>query len=173
LGFVRRKALWNRKAGPFIDIIELQLSKAGDAITVNLGVLHMEVFGQCWNSEPPTFADATAATVSARVGRLIDGKDVWWETAEPALPEKVTRAIETFVLPFLANMHSLKAMEKFLEESEVLNHDYPLPIITLALVKHTTGDREAACQVLADLNRKTTSAWQARVSDVRHRLGCA
>ena len=78
IGFVRHKDVWNRKLGTFIDVIDIQTSKAGDTITINCGVLNSEVsklfFGAPLAS---TSVDEPSCTVRARVGQLIDDKDLW------------------------------------------------------------------------------------------------
>lgn len=35
LGFSRQKATWNRRAGSIVDVIDIQVSEAGDAFTIN------------------------------------------------------------------------------------------------------------------------------------------
>ena len=55
LGFVRQKMTWNRTLGPFVDVVDLQLSKTGDAVTVNAGVLRPSVHKACWGADAPLF----------------------------------------------------------------------------------------------------------------------
>lgn len=45
-GCRRHKQTWNRRAGGLVDVIDLQVSKAGDTMTANLGVLDLEVFSR-------------------------------------------------------------------------------------------------------------------------------
>ena len=76
------------------------------------------------------------------------------------------------VVPFLDEMHSSSAMERFLTDSGAVKQNYPPPIISLALLKERAGDLEAACRLLSDLSAKTTGAWQKRVDKMAERLNC-
>jgi hypothetical protein len=42
LGFVRHNATWNRRSAQFVDVIDLQVSKSPDSVTMNAGVLHSD-----------------------------------------------------------------------------------------------------------------------------------
>jgi hypothetical protein len=173
LGFARQKAIWNRNVGSFIDVIDVQTSKAGDAITINAGVLRPDVHTKCWGTEPPAFIEEPSCTVRARVGQLIDGKDVWWRLSDRKTLDDVAAKITAYVLPFLDRMHSLDAMEQFLANAQVMKQKYPPPIIYLAILKCERGDRTGACALLADLHKRTVGAWQARISQVTERLACS
>ncbi len=39
LGFTRQKTAWNRRSGYVVEVIDVQISKAGDTATINAGVL--------------------------------------------------------------------------------------------------------------------------------------
>jgi hypothetical protein len=172
LGFTRHKALWNRKASSFVDVIDVQTSKAGDTITINAGVLQPEVHIKCWGTEPPAVIEVPSCTVRVRVGQLLDNKDLWWRLNDDGFVDDVTNKITAHVLPFLERMHSFDSMEEFLTRAQVTRQKYPLPIIYLALLKNQQGDRTAACELLSELRRKTVGAWQSRISEVARRLGC-
>jgi hypothetical protein len=172
IGFARRKSIWNRRAGPFIDVIELQGSKPGDAITVSAGVVDIDVFRQCWATEPPALVDSASSTINVRVGQLIDGKDLWWMVTQQDVAEDIRTKVTEFILPFLDRMRSPEAMEQFLNHAKVVNQDYPLPVITLALLKHKNGDQKGACEILTNLGKRTVGAWLGRIGEVVARLGC-
>ena len=44
LGFARRNMTWNRRTGDFIDIIDFQVSKFAELVTMNARVLHAGVY---------------------------------------------------------------------------------------------------------------------------------
>src|SRR5947208_3321359 len=106
LGFTRRKTTWNRKSGSFIEVIDVQTSKAGDAITINAGVLHPDVHRKCWATEPPVIVEEPSCTVRARVGQLLDGRDLWLRLDDPRTLNEVIEKLNAPVLPFLERMHS-------------------------------------------------------------------
>jgi len=172
LGFFRHKATWNRSSEPFVDVIEIQKSKSGDTVTVNAGVLHPGVHKQCWGTELPAIIQEPECIVRARIGHLVEGKDIWWQLNDPATLNEIPEKLITYVLPFLARMHSLGAMEQFLTAAHVIRQKYPPPIVYLAILKSELDDKPGACALLADLRRQTTAAWLPRVRDVIKRLKC-
>jgi len=172
VGFVRRKARWNRRVDVFVDVIDLQISKDGDTITVNAGVLDTVVHVTLWGGATPAFVDETLCTVRARIGALIDDKDKWWELGARRSADDIADEVSARVLPFLERLHSREAMERWLTEAEVVRKHYPPPILSLAILKSLLGRTEEACAVLAQLREDPAGAWQTRFTDVAARLGC-
>src|SRR5262245_56135377 len=127
LGFHRTKTsggsplvkTWNRLAGPFVDAVDVQVSKDGDSITINAGVLEPKVYEMCWGMQAPLVIEVPSCTVYARVGQLIDRKDLWWPLNGERTSEAVAENLAVHVLPFLERMHSLAGMEQFLTAAEV------------------------------------------------------
>lgn len=173
LGFTRHKATWNRRSDSFVDVIDVQTSKAGDTMTINAGVLHSEVHRKCWAVELPVVIEEPACIVRARIGQLLDGKDLWWRLGDARILDDVAEKVTAYVLPFLERMHSLAAMEQFLTNMKVTNQKYPLPVIYLAILKSEQGDRTGACALLTELGEKSVGAWRTRICEVAGRLGCA
>ena len=173
LGFHREKATWIRSAGSFSDVLDVQVSKAGDSMTINAGMLDAEVYETCWGNPPPSVIEVSHCTVHARVGQLIDGKDLWWPAKGERTPEDVAESLRAHVLPFLGRMHSHVEMERFLTDAEVTKQTYPLPIIHLAVLRYRCGDKLGACGVLAELRRRVLGAWRTRATEVENRLRCA
>lgn len=171
LSFRRQKETWNRRSEPFVDVIDVQVSKAGDTITVNVGVLDPEIYSQCWGADPPGFVQEPQCTVRARLGQLINGRDVWWSVGSP----EISRAVAQYGVPFLERMHAPGAMEEFLGSSTGIKakHPYPLPVIYLALLMNKGGDRPGACRLLGELEERALGAWRTRVREVAWRLGCS
>jgi hypothetical protein len=172
LEFHRKKATWTRTSGPFVDVIDIQVSKAGDSMTINAGVLDADVYETCWGARPPSVVEVPSCTVHARVGQLIDLKDLWWPLSGERTPESVVEKLRSHVLPFLEQMHSHAAMERFLTDAEVTKQKYPLPILHLAVLRYRRGDKIGACGVLAELRRGALGAWRNRAAEVEDRLGC-
>lgn len=173
LGFDRQKTTWNRKSGSFVDAVDVQVSKSGDTITVNAGVLHPDVYAKCWGGDLPRSIEEPSCTVRARIGQLIDGKDLWWQLDSDHVAGEIAEKVSTHVLPFLEQMHSADAMERFLTNAQVVKQKYPPPIIYLAILKHEQGDAAAACSLLDDLKERTVGAWQGRISQIAEKLSCS
>lgn len=172
LGFVRRKTTWNRRSGAFIDVIDLQVSKSGDMVTMNAGVLHGGVHRNTWGTDVPTFVDEPSSTVRARLSQLTDGKQTWWPIESSATKSDLTVLLRTHVVPFLESMHSDIAMEQYLGSEQVGTQSYPLPRIHIALLRYERGDKAGACALLSDMKSNTSGAWQNRVEEVAKRIGC-
>ena len=172
LGYARQNAVWNRKSGHFVEVIDLQVSKAGDAATVNSGVLDTEVYLKLWGSEPPNFVEEPACTVRARVGELVHGKDVWWQLNDDGIGEVIAGATADYVLPFVKRMSSREAMVQWLSDTDVLRKRYPPMIINFAILHGMLGRKSEACALLANLESKAVGAWRARAAEVAARLGC-
>jgi len=173
LGFARNKTTWNRKSDSFVDVIDVQTSKAGDTITINAGVFHPDVHRKCWATEPTAIVEEPSCTVRARVGQLFDGKDLWWRLDDARILNDVVEKLNAHVLPFLERMHSLEAMEQFLTDRQVMKQKYPPPAIYLAILKSERGDRTGACALLTELGEKSVGAWRTRIGEVAGRLGCS
>jgi len=173
LGFARHKATWNRQSDSFVDVIDVQTSKAGDTMTINAGVLYPEVHRKCWGTEPAAVIEESSCTARVRVGQLLDGKDLWWRLIDAKILDDIAEKLTAHVLPFLERMHSLEAMEQFLTSAQVMKKKYPPPIIYLAILKSEQGDRTGACALLTQLGEKSVGAWRTRISEVAGRLGCS
>jgi hypothetical protein len=172
VGFARQTLTWNRKSGSFIDVVDIQVSKALDAVTVNVGVLDPQIYKCCWGADPPALVDEAHGTVRARIGQLVDQTDIWWPIEDPQTPQTVAEAVAEHVLQFIERMHCRRSMADFLLASNVLRQKYPPPIIYLAILKHDAGDKAGACSLLTDLQEDVRGAWRARVSELMMTLGC-
>jgi hypothetical protein len=172
-GFVRKGTTWNRISGNFVDMINAQKSKDGEAFTLNVGVAHRRLYRIFWGKELPPFIDESSCVVRARIGHLLDGKDLWWEFVGAGIEGDLSAKVRIQVLPFLQEMNSLTSMERFLVASDVQKNPYPLPVLYLAIIKHELGRQHDACKLLANRRPKAPSAWQVRIDAVMQRLNCA
>jgi hypothetical protein len=172
-GFERSELTWTRPSDPLIDVVDIQFSNFGDEVTINCGVVDIEVFERCWGNAPPIPPDETACTVRARVGQLIaDDRDVWWPTDDVQMPNQLADALSEAVLPFVESMHSRDEMVRWLRAREVVRQKYPPPIIYLAILVDLEGDPVGACSLLNELQGNALGAWKQRVREVSARLGC-
>ncbi len=172
LGFRRQKSSWNRRRRPFIDVIDVQLDKAGARLTVNAGVAHPEVYKGCWRTELAHVVQESACIVRARIGDLMEGRDFWWLLAQSDIQNDLVQKVCKHVLPFFDQMHSLEAMERFLSARQVTTRRYPPPVIYLAILKHRGGDQSGACRLLSEFGKRALGEWKARIAEVALELGC-
>lgn len=171
LGFRRQLDVWNRRVGPLVEVIDVQVAKVGGRMTVNVGALDPDLYSQCWGQAPPSFVRDPQCTVRTRLGPLIDGSDFWWPMGSPGL----CNAVEAYAVPFLERMHAPGAMEEFLMSSTASKkkHPYPPPVIYVALLMDKRGDRSGACALLDELQERVLGAWRTRVREIALRLGCS
>lgn len=173
LGFARKKLTWNRRSGDFIDVLDVQSSKAGDTVTVNAGVTHADIHLKCWGTALPSWVQEPDCIVRTRVGELVDGKDLWWSLNETSAVGDAAEKTASRLLPFITQMHSVGAMASLLEARQVARQKYPPPIIYLALLKDAQGDTAAAHALLNDLASRPIGAWKTKLEAVASRLGRA
>lgn len=171
-GFRRKKATWNREQDSFVEVIDIQTSKGGDTVTMNAGVLSRSVYSACWGRDAEPFIEEPFCTVRARIGQLLDNKDLWWDVSDVSAIDEMTDCLEGRILPFLERMRSLGGMRDWLASTGVPSSKSPLPSICFAVLQSQLGDTDDACAVLADLERKTLGAWKARAQEVAARIGC-
>jgi hypothetical protein len=173
LGFRRRNVTWNRKVGRFVDAIDLQVSKSGDAFTLNAGVAEPELYEACWERPLREFVQVPDSMVVVRPGDLWHDGDAWWGLDDPSASDEVAAKVAKHVVPFLDRMHSFDALEKWLRDENVVRKRYPPPIIYLALLSAARGDTADACRLLDRLIAETPSeSWRVRVAAIRSQLAC-
>jgi hypothetical protein len=170
LGFERNNTTWSRETNFIWDVIDLQVDRAGDMITVNAGVLDVDVYSMLWGYPPPKPIEQTLCTVGIRIGEIIDGKDKWWTLSNENSIDEIYRSTVNHVLPFLEKMHSRNAMMKWLIDHEVSKKRYPPPILNLAILNSFLGDPSQTKKILDDLQKKSIGPWKIRVAEVAARL---
>jgi hypothetical protein len=172
LGFTRRNGLFNRRRGEYVDVVAVVANKAGDAVTLEVGVQHDGIYEALWEAPPPRFSNEASCIVHARIGALLDeaGQDVWWPLADPESPAHAVKAIEGPVLRFLQGHHDLKAIGVELAKA-VATGRAPREMLYLAILKHTRGDADGARALFADLARTAPEDWTQRAAAVAARLG--
>lgn len=171
LGFQRKRLTWNRAAGQFVEVVDLQPNKSGDAVTVNAGVVDPATYQVIWG-ESIAFFEEPHCAVRARIGALLDGRDRWWPIADASTTSEIAATLQAHVLPFLNGLRTRVALVDNLKKALVVDRPYPLPALTLAVLMSMLGNQSEACALLARLGAGAPGAWRERVSAVSVRVGC-
>jgi hypothetical protein len=170
LGFKRKGVTWNRITGDFIDVLDVQVSKYGDTVTINAGVSHALIYTTVRGGELPSLLLEPDCIVNTRIGMLIDGKDLWLPIDEPNSIDEIKSLIKNILLPFFDQMHSFSKMSDFLMSRQVLTRKYPFPIIYLAVIKNELDDNAGALAILNELKSKQTTIWKNLINSVIERI---
>lgn len=171
-GFRRKKATWNRGRDAFVEVIDVQTSKDGDSVTLNAGVLSLSIYSLCWGRDAEPFIEEPFCTVRARIGQLLDNKDLWWEVGDTRAIDDMTDRLERQIFPFLERMRSLGGMRDWLASTGVPSPKSPLPSLCFAVLQSQLGDMDNACAVLSDLEHRALGAWEAKAQEIAARIGC-
>ncbi len=172
LGFARRRATWNRSVGAHTEVIDVQPSKAGDRVTMNVGALERGVYATCWGHDPAPFVEEPECIVRARIGQLLDNRDRWWEIDDAHAQAELVQCLYEQALPFLTSMRSLERMRDRLRAQGAPSPRVPLLSIGYAVLVARLGDPTIACSVLAELEASALGAWKGRAKEVSGRIGC-
>jgi hypothetical protein len=168
VGFARRRATWNRRTEALIDVVDLQVSKAGHDVTLNCGVFDPIVHVKAWTTDVPRTVQEPQCAVRARVGDLRGGRD-WWRLAESQqAATELSSLVRTTVLPFFDQMRDPNAFDEYLA-LKVEGKRYPDLATQLyrAIRMSERGDYDSARELLQAL-RQTT--WRERADEVATRL---
>ena len=169
-GFMRQRHTWNRRFAEYIDVVDIQVAKSGDALTVNLGVLEPEAYAAVWNEPLPALLKEPLCIVRTRLSLLVHQSERWWDLNDKDGPLEIFEVASSFGLPFLSRMHSIGEMKDFLEEQGVRKLTYPLPSIYLGILLIRGGETAAGCSLLRDRASRTTGPWRSRIAKVIERL---
>lgn len=105
LGFRREKSFWNRIRGDIREQVQLQKSSFGSGVTINIWIMDLVTEG-ILQSIPSDSPVATSQLI-VRIGRLIDGRDIWWKN-NPDGPAEVVAAVRDYGLPWLERAWTLE-----------------------------------------------------------------
>lgn len=172
LGFERQKDTWNRRDLSIVEVVDLEVGKSQGEFTLNAGVMDCDIHALVWGKPPEPFVDQPSCTVRARVGELVDGLDKWWPIADGTALVEIKKHVVQYLLPFLERTHSREGMRRWLVDTNVVKKRYPPPILSLAILCSTLGNPQEACEILRELKRKTTGAWQSTVAEISTKLSC-
>ena len=172
LGFVRRGSLFNRRRGDFVDVVDLPANKAGDAVTMEVGVQHDGLYETLWEAPPPRFSTEASCIVHARIDALVEGGETWWPLADPQSPDRAVKAVEGPVLRFLQGHHDLARIDARLA-ADVAAHREPRAMLYLAVLRHRRGEAVAAGSLLDEVARGADPDWAMRATALASRLRAA
>lgn len=131
-GFRRKGLTWNRRSQLLVDIIDLQVTKAADAVYVNLGVADPSVFVVLWERPLPDFVQEPNATVRTRLGPLFGEVDVSWRLDDIRTSTEIANRLSSHGLPFLAAMREPGRRAEFLRDRPGL---LPIEQLNVALAR--------------------------------------
>lgn len=171
VGFARRNKTWNRKRGAIVQVIDLQVSKAGYDVTINAGVLDPEVHTIYWGNHPLDFIQQPTCTVTARVGQLIDDRDVWWPLTDENAASNAADKTNDLVLPFLDRMQSRTAMRDWLSQPRFKKAGYLPPLINLALIQILENDVADGLALLEELKSNAMGGSRVNIAEIAVRSG--
>jgi hypothetical protein len=169
LGFVRKGNLFNRRRGEYVDVVDFPANKAGDAVTLEVGIQHDGLYQAMWEAPPPRFSNEAACIVHARIGQLLETDDIWWPLADPDSPDQAVKAVEGPVLRFLQGHHDLKSIGAELVKALEL-HRAPQQVLYLAILRHKRGDPAGAKALFAELAGEPSGDWAQRAAAIAARL---
>lgn len=172
LGFARSQLTWNRRAGEFIDVIDIQFGKARPEFAINVGVLALEVCSMFEGQGLLGFVEESRCNIRTRMSALVDGRDKWWPIEGGGGNPDISAMLADYAIPFLDRMHSLVAMKDWLVAQNVVGKKYPPPIMYLAIIDHRLGNAQASCFMLGELRQRSPEAWGPKIDHVLDRLGC-
>ena len=171
LGLVRRGSVWNGCTNNIVKVIDVQVSKIDDSITLNVGVLDPEVFWILWGKEPEPVVQVPSCTVHTRIGTLIDDRDVWWPLSDPETARRINEATAKYILPFVQKMCSREQMMGWLSSKKILRRRDPPSMLSLAIIQHLLGKESEARSTLEEQQKKALGAWREGAAEVAGRLG--
>jgi len=171
-GFARKGSTWNRGSDPFVDVVNVQVAKSGDAVALNVGVFYPPAYVMCWGTEAPRFPKEENCIVRTRLHRAPDGGD-WWQLAAGDAPQQVAAALAADAIAFLDRMHDLSNVERFLEQ-ETHGKRWPTPtsLLYLAILQVERNDKKSGCATLERAVETMPGEWPTRFREVSSRLGC-
>jgi hypothetical protein len=111
--FTRKGRHFWRDNGSVIDTLNVQKSQwnsgADARFCINLGLIWPEVEASIWNKDRTSHPSADRSTVGVRLGKLITGRDYWWDvflkTNLDDLSLEIVKALTDHALPWLERGH--------------------------------------------------------------------
>lgn len=174
LGFSRRGSRWVCWRGNLAQVIDLQLSKAAHAVTVNVGVLDRDVYEIVNETSAPDWPDAPECTLTRRIGDLTaDRRDLWWDIEADTTASAIATAVEHTALPFLRAHSSRPSLLAALDDSGAGTNRYPFPALHLAVLHAASGDVSRGRALLEERLAELSGPWHERVESLLARLPSA
>lgn len=177
--FKKRRVLWNRTRGFFVDVIRVQeatySTEQSQVFTVNIGVCMPSLNDLIWDGPLKGFASEADCVIRHRLGDVMQGKlygdslDTWWTLSAPGelevAGEEIREALEIKALPFLESFDSIESIVNHLDRMSGWQSAYPLMIIYRALAEWKSGSPSTALKTLEPL-RKQGGAWASKAISI-------
>ncbi len=170
-GFSKDGDVWRRASVPWLDVMELQKSKSGQAATLNCGIHHPEIYEKCWGRPGKTPISYSNCIVRTRLSELVLGRDEWWKLEDPVAIEAAAEMTKSHGLPFVERMHSLERVHDFFQSTNILKKRYPPDIIYLSAIKSQLGDSASARKIMEALEMAVPPSWKRQVLEALNRIG--
>ena len=167
-GFHPEGKLWARSRDGLVDVIEPQLSRDKQTLTVNLGVAHRSVYWLCWGKEYEPSVGEPFCVARRRLGVLVHGVDNWWPNSDSGKLDAV-HAIGNEGLKFLNSVEDENDLLCALLGNAGAKGD-PLTPIHSALLRHAMGDDVKAKAELLAISARLTGPWKNRVQEILERM---
>lgn len=172
LGFNRNKDDWTRIRGDIAATVNRQSSWIG-GVTVNISLkdirterIYLDIF-----PELPAFP-----AQYVRIGKLVEGYDLWWETDDPIAPANMADVVLTYALPWINRAWPLEdqAREWYYEEASLARPTGKggFTQIGLVLTLHRMGRfNDARILFNAPISRNAIASFVEDFAKVRDHLG--
>jgi len=179
---VRRKNIWNRKRGEYIDVIEIQESRWNDAnscnFTINVGVFSASIHEACWGKPAPAFVAGVDCLVRKRLPALQQTGtsrtlDEWWSLPDDVdeLGTELRDLLANIAIPWLESFHSDRAIDRYFDAVNGEEANAPVNRLYRAILKWRIGDLSAAVNLLNSFRGKREQAWAERARLVARQIG--
>ena len=185
-GFRRRVPhLW-REENDVVHAINFQASQWGSeaqgSFTINLAVTNRDLYSLWTGKNFPANPGSATWPISARIGYLLENKDVWWDvdgnTDVEHLASETVEMCHRPILEYFDLFADLDSLERSLAEVKSYGdvpgvHAAQAPLIR-AIIKTIWGDNEAAKRLLvSSMSDSAGTPFANTVSTIASRLQIA
>lgn len=167
---------WNRRDGDFIDVIYIGWGKQDTQTEygygLGCGVVWVPAFEASRETTVPSLVHDADCTIRAASGDVLHARDLWWDSAnhaDEAMVQDTRDKVSHYAVPFLATMHSIEELERFLSRNE-RHLRFPPDLIALALLREGLGNIDGARRVWKRGIEGRASAWTPRVARLAHQF---
>lgn len=183
-GFRKKKLVWNRGRGPFVDIIDIQelpgSTQKNERFVLNVGVFIPEFYEAIWRQPYKGFAHEADAVFRTRLGELLKGEfsaringsflNLNSESDVREVGEELHLAFEKKVLPRIESFLDFQSLDDFVDAMGGWQKDYPLMQIYSALLKQSLGEKATAIATLDKVITGKNKAWATHAKRIKSTL---
>ncbi|HEV8240282.1 MAG TPA: DUF4304 domain-containing protein [Thermoanaerobaculia bacterium] len=176
-GFRRKNLVWNRLAGDFVHVIDIQQTRwkkdeVDSTFTLNVALTERHVFELSTGHELPAVVKEVDCALRRRIGALMGLNDHWWDlrpNTASAISLEVVECVRKYALPFFAEGSSLEALEMQLRDEFRGGLNRALSGLYLAITAHLLGKDAESEHILTEV-AADFPAWAGRANEVRARV---